>query len=302
VGETTVTARTVLVVGDVIDDVVVRPLRSPAPDTDTPAAITACPGGSAANQAAWLAFSGADVRFAGRVGAADVHRHTAALRTDGVDARLAADPGAPTGRIVIVSAGGRRDMYTDRGANLNLTAGDLPDALLDGVAVLHLSGYAFFAPGPRAAVADLMSRARHRGIALSVDPASAAFLADAGPDRFRTWTAGAALIVPNLAEARLLTGEDSPEACAGVLARTYGTAAVTLGPDGTLVATADGARLRLPADPADVVDPTGAGDAFTAGFLSAWVDCRAPLACARTALGTAARAVATIGARPVSGR
>lgn len=292
------TGRTVLVVGDVIDDVVVRPRRPPAPDTDTPAEITGCPGGSGANQAAWLGALGTDVRFAGRVGAADAGRHASALRTAGVDARLVADPDAPTGRIVIVSADGRRDMYTDRGANLNLVPADLPDDLLDGVAALHLSGYSFFHPGVRAAVTTLMSRARDRGAALSVDPASAAFLGDAGPDRFRTWTAGAGLVVPNLAEARILTGAASPEAATTTLTATYGIAAVTLGPEGTLVASADGTRLRLPAHPARVVDPTGAGDAFTAGFLTARLAARPLGACADAALAAAARAVSGTGARP----
>lgn len=294
----TAPGRTVLVVGDVIDDVVVRPLRAPAPDSDTPAVITACPGGSGANQAAWLGTLGADVRFAGRVGAADADRHTAALRAAGVDARLAADPDAPTGRIVVVTTEGRRDMFTDRAANLGLSPADLPDDLLDDVAVLHLSGYSLFDDGVRAAVTGLMSRARHRGIALSVDPASAAFLTDAGPDRFRTWTAGVRLIFPNLAEARLLTGADTPETAADALTRTYGIAAVTLGPDGTLIAAADGTRLRLPAHPTRVLDPTGAGDAYTAGFLKAWLSGRDLAHCAHTALTAAAHAVATTGARP----
>lgn len=290
--------RTILLVGDVIDDVVVRPLREPAPDTDTPAEITACPGGSAANQAAWLAALGANVRFAARVGAADVHRHTAALRTAGVDAHLAADPDAPTGRIVIISAEGRRDMYTDRAADLNLGPADLPDALLDRVAMLHLSGYSFFTDRPRAAVTDLMSRARRRDIPLSVDPASAAFLAEVGPDRFRTWTVHARLIFPNLAEARALTGADTPYEAAGALTATYETVAMTLGPDGALVASADGSRIHLPAAPAHVVDPTGAGDAFTAGFLTAWLADRPLAACTHSALAAASRAITTIGARP----
>lgn len=295
-GRAYVTGRTVLVVGDVIDDVVVRPRRPTSPDSDTPARIAACPGGSGANQAAWLGALGADVRFAGRVAAADADRHTAALRAHGVDARLSEDPDAPTGRIVIIAADGRRDMYTDRGANLNLTAADLPDDLLDGVALLHLSGYSLFDPSVRSAVLDL--RARAPGVRLSVDPASAAFLADVGPDRFRTWTAGAHLVFPNLAEARLLTGTNTAEEAATALTETYGTAAVTLGPHGALVATPDGTRVRLPAAPAPVVDPTGAGDAFTAGFLTAHLTGAGLEACTRTALAAASRAVASPGARP----
>jgi sugar/nucleoside kinase (ribokinase family) len=289
---------TILVVGDVIDDVVVRPLRAPAPDTDTPAEITACPGGSGANQAAWLGALGADVRFAGRTGARDAAGHAAALRASGVDARLAADPAAPTGQIVVLVRDGRRDMFTSRGANLNLTAADLPDTLLDGVALLHVSGYSLFHDGVRAAVTGLMARARRRGVALSVDPASAGFLRDTGAARFRTWTAPARLIFPNLAEGRLLTGARTPDGVADALTAAYDVVALKLGADGALVATADGTRLRLPPAPARVADPTGSGDAFCAGYLTAWISGAPPRACGDSALAAAARALATIGARP----
>ncbi|GAA3934176.1 PfkB family carbohydrate kinase [Actinomadura viridis] len=289
---------TVLVVGDVIDDIVVRPLRPTAPDTDTPSAITAGPGGSGANQAAWLGALGARVRFAGRVGAADAAAHTAALAAAGVDARLAADPGAPTGRIVVLARGGRRDMYTDRGANLNLSAADLPDDLLDGVTLLHVSGYSLFQPGVRAAAGDLMRRARERGAATSVDPASAAFLADAGPEAFRAWARGARLIFPNLDEGRLLTGAREPSAVAAALLDDHPVVALKLGAEGALVAARDGTRLALPSAPAEVVDPTGAGDAFCAGFLAGWAAGRPLEDCARGAVAAAGRAVAAVGARP----
>jgi sugar/nucleoside kinase (ribokinase family) len=288
----------VLVVGDVVDDIVVRPLTPVTADSDTPSTITACPGGSAANQAAWLGSLGVPVRFAGRAGAADADAHAAALAACGVDARLAADLAAPTGRIVVLARGGRRDMYTDRGANLNLAPADLPDSLLDGAGLLHVSGYSLFDPGVAAAVGDLMRRARERGVDTSVDPASAAFLARTGAAAFRAWARGARLVFPNLDEGRLLTGEDEPAAVADALVADHPVVALKLGAGGVLVAARDGTRLRLPSVPAEVVDPTGAGDAFCAGFLAAWADGRPLDGCARAALATAARAVASVGARP----
>ena len=60
------TSRAVLVCGDVINDVLVKPLDGITPGSDTPAVVRACPGGSAANQAAWMAHLGARVTFAGR--------------------------------------------------------------------------------------------------------------------------------------------------------------------------------------------------------------------------------------------
>ena len=132
----------ILVVGDVIDDIVVRPLEPVAPATDTRSAIVPRPGGSGANTAAWLGALRAPVRFAGRVGAADVGRHADALAAHGVDARLAADDEAPTGSIVVLAHD--RTMFTARGANATLSAADLPDDLLDGVNHIHVSGYALF--------------------------------------------------------------------------------------------------------------------------------------------------------------
>lgn len=290
-------AGSVLVVGDVIDDVLVRPLAAEAADTDTLATISARPGGSGANQAAWLGALGTSVRFAGRVGAADLAAHDAELRAAGVDARLVPDHGTPTGTIVVLSRDGRRDMYTDRGANLNLGPADLGEELLDGVGLLHVSGYSLFHPGVAEAVGGLMRRARTRGVPVSVDPASAAYLDAAGSEAFRTWSAGARLVFPNLAEGRRLTGLAEPDAVAGALAESYEVVALKLGADGALIATG-GRRFAMPSEPATVVDTTGAGDAFCAGYLIGWLTGRPPAECARSALRAAARAVATLGARP----
>ena len=176
-------ARVILVVGDVMDDLVVRPLGPLVPRSDTPAHMERHPGGSGANTAAWLGVLGAEVRFAGRVGLADLRRHARALEACGVDARLAGDARTPTGSIVVLAHD--RSMFTDRGANLALGRDDLPDDLLEGVDHVHVSGYSLLEEGPRSAVLDLVARA---GVPWSVDPASPAFVADTpvpGVDRRR---------------------------------------------------------------------------------------------------------------------
>jgi len=78
-------------------------------------------------------------------------------------------------------------------------------------------------------------------------------------------------VFPNLDEGRLLTGRDEPEAIVTVLLETYPLVALKLGAAGALVAAADGRRVPMAAQPAEVVDSTGAGDAFCAGFLTPWV-------------------------------
>lgn len=259
----------VLVVGDVVDDEVVRPHGPLEWGGETRADVAATPGGSAANQAAWLGSLDVPVRFAGRVGAGDLARHTGALGRYGVDARLAADAVAPTGRVlVVVGPDGERDMYVDAGANRFLSVADLDDGLLDGVGHVHLSGYSFFPPGPRAAVRDLSGRAAARGITLSVDPASAAFLREVGPRAFLDWTRHARILFPNLDEGRVLTGRSDPGEVVDALVRHHPLVVLKLGAAGVLAATRTGHRIRAPAPAVRAVDTTGAGDAFCAGFLA----------------------------------
>jgi len=153
----------VLVIGDVMTDIVARADGPIAFGADRRAAIRLLPGGSGANQAAWLAAEGADVVFAGRVGRADREHQAALLSRHRVRSALAADGERPTGTLVtLVSADGERSFLTDRAANENLTRADIPDALLDGIGWVHVSGYAFFAESPRTAVIDLLGEARRR--------------------------------------------------------------------------------------------------------------------------------------------
>ncbi len=89
-----------LVVGDVVDDIVVRPLEPVNQASDTVSEIRRTHGGSGANVAAWLGALGADVRFVGRAGADGADRHVTALSAYGVDARVSADPDLPTATLV----------------------------------------------------------------------------------------------------------------------------------------------------------------------------------------------------------
>jgi sugar/nucleoside kinase (ribokinase family) len=297
----------VLVVGDVINDVLVQAPWPLALGDDNPAVIRSMPGGSAANQAAWLAALGVDVVFAGRAGARDAEFHRRELARFGVEPRLAADESVPTGAIVVlVGPDGERTMITDRGANLRLGPADVPAALLDDAALLHLTGYSFFEPGPRAVVRGLLAEAGRRGVPVTIDPGSAAFLAapSIGPAAFLGWTRGAAVCFANADEAAVLTGADAPAAAAdpaamaAVLAGYYGAVVVKLGAGGAVYAAGDATPGRVAAVPAAVRDTTGAGDAFCAGFLAAWLG-GAPLAAACAAAAeTAARAVARLGGRP----
>jgi sugar/nucleoside kinase (ribokinase family) len=286
----------ILVIGDVMTDVVVRPEGPLARGSDRRASIAFLPGGSAANQAAWLASFGVGIDFVGRVGAADAPSETARLKAVGVTPWLVGDAERPTGRLVaLIDASGERSFLTDRGANDALEAGDIPDALIAGAAMIHLSGYSFFAPGPRAAVLDVMRRARDKPI--SVDPASAEFLREAGPEDFLRWTRGAAILFPNDDEAAVLAGSDDPETQCARLAALYPLVVVKRGAAGC-EAAAGAVRWRAGAPKVEVIDTTGAGDAFVAAFLAARLGDADIQASLERAAAAGAAASTSVGGRP----
>jgi sugar/nucleoside kinase (ribokinase family) len=253
----------ILVIGDVMTDVIVRPEGPVARGSDRRASITVQPGGSAANQAAWLAHYCAGVDFVGRVGAADLESETARFREIGVTPHLVGDPIHETGRLIaLIDPDGERSFLTDRGANEALEARDISDALIASASHISLSGYSFFAPSPRAAVLDVMRRAGDKPI--SVDPGSAEFLREVGADTFLAWTRGATILFPNEEEAAVLAGSTDPETQRARLAKHYPIVVIKRGAAGA-EAIEGGRCWRADAPNIEAVDTTGAGDAFVAG-------------------------------------
>ncbi len=288
----------ILVIGDVMTDVIVRPEGPLVRGSDRRASITVRPGGSAANQAAWLASFGVSVDFVARVGSSDVQSETARLEAIGVAPHLVGDPKHETGRLVaLVDADGERSFLTDRGANDALEAGDIPDALIEGAAHIHLSGYSFFAPSPRAAVLNAMRRAGDKLV--SIDPASAEFLREVGADKFLAWTQGAAILFPNEEEAAILAGSADPETQCARLVAYYPLVVVKRGASGA--EAAEGARRwRVRAPQIEAVDTTGAGDAFVSAFLSQRLaGAEIELALERAA-AAGAEAATQVGGRPAA--
>ncbi len=293
-------AGALLVVGDVATDVVARHAGALTHGTDTVAEIRTLPGGAGANAACWAAYSGcADVRLLGRVGAGTADWHGTLLRGSGVRPMLVPDEEAPTATIVaLVDAEAERTFLTDSGAALRLCPGDWSARLLDGVARLHLSGYLFFSEPSRELAGLALADALERGVPVSVDPASAGFIAAFGADRFLGATEGAAVLLPNADEARLLTGLPDAADAAARLSRHAPLVAVTLGARGALVAESGAVTARIAAVPAAPIDSTGAGDAFTGGFLASLLTGASPAAAAAAGCRAGAHAVTVRGGRP----
>jgi ribokinase len=265
----------ICVLGDAHLDVVVTLSGAVALDTDTPAAIWAGPGGQAANVAAWaVALGGASRLVAARGSDLAATLIAGELGSRGVELVGPVIDGR-TGIVVSVSDGGtRRSMLTDRGVGPRLAAAHIDPAWLTGCSWLHLPAYSLVAEPVSSAALAAASAARDRSVRLSVDLSSVSALAAYGVGGFRDLLAELrpAAVFGNQAEADLVGELPGTELI------------IKLGPAGVLAG-----GHSYPADPAVAADPTGAGDAFAAGYLLGG-----------TALGlrAAARAVSTIGGMP----
>lgn len=291
--------RRIVVVGDVMNDIVVVPRGAMRIDTDTDARIQPRPGGSAANTASWLGSLGAEVDFVGSAGSNDAEIHIEELRQAGVTPHVQIVPGVPTGTIVLIIEGQRRSMLTDRGANGAIDERQLTDELLAAAGHVHVSGYSITKDNARGAPSAMIAKARERGIPVSIDPASSGYVEDYGVEKFLADMAGVDLIFPNLAEGQLLSGETEPERIGAALLEHFPMVVLKMGAEGAMLFRRDFPPTLVPAPRVEkFLDPTGAGDAFAAGFLAHWVEDHDGDAATRHAVGVAARAVMLIGGRP----
>jgi sugar/nucleoside kinase (ribokinase family) len=282
----------IIVVGDVVTDILAVHLDPIAVGTDTGARIELTGGGSAANTAAWLASIGIPVTLVAVVGAdAAGADRIEELALGGVDCAIRRATEAATGSVMVLSRAGERSMLTDRAANLLLSTTDVDMALAaapDAVH-LHLSGYVLLDEASRAAGRYALRAAHERGLTTSVDAASAGPLRRMGGDTFLAWVRGTDVLLANSDEAAALPA---------ALAEQVRYAVIKRAAHGAVWTTAGEPHVQVPAEPASVVDVTGAGDAFAAGFLAAWCAGADPAEALRSGARLGARAVSKSGARP----
>jgi sugar/nucleoside kinase (ribokinase family) len=293
----------VVVVGDIMTDVVAQVGDPLALGSDTAAHVVTRQGGAGANVAAWLAERRVPVVLVGRVGDDPFGREAvAALAAAGVRPAVAVDPVRATGTcVVLVGGDGERTMLPDAGSNSGLTAGDLPSGLLAGARHLHLSGYTLLNPGSREAGLAAVAAARAAGGPVSRDAASAAPLEAVGGKEFLRLTEDVGLAFCTLEEAEVLVGTRDPDVAAARLTATYEQVVLKLGAAGARWSAADdpaGHRVPQCPCPDGVVDSTGAGDAFAAGYLAATFGGAGVPEALAAGCALAARVVSRVGARP----
>ncbi|TMK66285.1 MAG: ribokinase [Actinobacteria bacterium] len=266
----------VCTLGDLLLDVVVALDRDLVSGDDVPARTSIGAGGQAANVAAWTAELGARARFIGVRADDDGGRlAAAALHARGVE--LVGPVTHAGGGVVvsIVGPGGERTMASDRGGGARLCGDELDPAWLE-CDHLHVSGYALAAEPMRTAAGRAVELAREYGARVSVDVAAATLVEAIGVETFRALLAA---LAPDV----VFCNDDEDRVAGGPV-----PGSVWVVKHGAGGASVDGARLASKAA-VRVVDTTGAGDAFAAGWIVGGIT---------LALEAAARCVAQLGAMP----
>lgn len=233
-------------------------------------------GGAPANVAVGLARQGKKVAFAGVVGDDEFgHLLARKLADEGIEVHLRFCKEAKTGLwFVALDARGERSFFTPTGAQSAdklIRPSDLPDGLLARTKWLHVGSSAHIQPEARGALRDAVRRARAAGVRVSFDPnlrlhlwSDVRELQALVRDVFPHCT----LVKLSDDETEVCVGTREPELAAERLVEAGASmACITLGPQGALVRRGSDV-FRVPSPRVDVVDTTGAGDAFVAGLLT----------------------------------
>ena len=253
-------------------------------------------GGSAANTCAVAAMLGARVAYIGKVAddqLGQVFRHD--IAAVGVHfPSLALQGGAPTARcLIMVTPDGQRTMNTYLGACVTLGTADIDAELVGDAAVTYLEGYLFDPPEAQAAFRAAADAAHQAGrkVALSL---SDSFCVHRHRAAFRDLVDGHIdILFANEAEITALYETNSFAEAAAWARRDVGLAALTRSEAGSLI-VAGGETVEVAAVAAPVIDTTGAGDAYAAGFLAG----KPFVECGRLGSVAAAAVIGHYGARP----
>ena len=259
-------------------------------------------GGSAANSMAGAAALGLRAAFVGQVAddqlgeifAHDMHSLGVRFETASLSV------GLPTGRcLILVTPDAQRTMNTCPGASHELTPAALDAELIRSAAVTFLEGYLWGPERPRAAMLEAARIAQGAGRTVAFTLSESLCIGDRREGVLGMIDSGLVdLLFGNEHEVRHLTGCGDLVDCLKALSGKVSTLVVTRGPEGA-VAVEKGQRIEAPAAPVDkVVDTTGAGDLFAAGFLAARCRGRDLQACLETGATAAAEVISHFGARP----
>lgn len=247
-------------------------------------------GGAAANTAVWLTQVNVDSHFSGKIGKDLAGENLISdLQLSGVTGHISKDSIKSTGTVVVlVDSDGNRTMFPDSGANAGLDSSIVPvNKEFDGY---FISGYALFNDLSSSFIQDWLRDLRAGGKKIFIDPASVGLMSEIGSSKALGLIGKVDIIFVNEDEAKFLNVRELIDLAPIIV--------IKRGALGASVITNDGIEISKPAMPATVLDTTGAGDAFAAGFIAEWLRSKDLSAALDLALSLAAKCVSNIGARP----
>ena len=291
----------VLCIGDVMLDVIARINVSPQKinvGSDTASRISTSSGGAAGNVAAWLTRTDARSTIVSHVGddpaGAAIIAEFDALGVSHGDLVI---PGETSGVVVVlVDSSGERTMFPDKGANSRLTAQDLPD--LNSFQAVYISGYALLNPLARDGVLAMIEKIKADGIPIYFDPASVGAMKDVADKELHNWFSMMDVLFLNEEESIYLTGSVDIERALNYLLDFSQVVVIKRGSAGAIAKARGFDSISLPAVAATVVDTTGAGDSFAAGFIASYSKNHDLTAALQAGGELAAGCVAIVGGRP----
>lgn len=291
----------VLCIGDVMLDVITK--ISVMPDkinygSDTPSSISTHGGGAAGNVASWLTRTGAVATIVAHVGD-DAAGAALMSEFDSLGVRhknLMVDKRSSGVVVVLVDPTGERTMFPDNGANSGLHLGDLPE--LDEFDVVYLSGYSPLDPLSRPGVLAMIAKIKEAGLPLYFDPASVGGMMEVPLAEVKSWIQMMDVLLLNEEEAIYLTGETDPLKALEILLQDCETVVIKRGSQGAIGKSRGSIVVSTPAQLTEVVDTTGAGDSFAAGFIATYATSKNMQHGLESGAAVAAKCVAIVGARP----
>ncbi|TAE32291.1 MAG: sugar kinase [Cytophagales bacterium] len=293
----------ILAVGELLADLIGQEITTSLHDTTV---FERFQGGSPANMAANMARLGNRAALVACVGSDNVGTYLVEqVANAGVDtAHVVRAEYDPTTLVLVSRTKGTPDFIAYRQADRQLKPEHLPDSLLSQSRLFHTTCFALSQEPAQGTIVDAAQRASQLGCQVSID---CNYAPSIWPDREHAWQvisaycSAGALVKLSEDDAARLYGQ--PQSNDRIIADFHQMGAtlvcLTLGAEGSIVSSNGGAeRVQLPGRKIDVIDVTGAGDAYWAGFLTAWLEGRSPAQCAEAGADIAARKLTTKGPLP----
>ena len=294
----------VLCIGDVMLDVISKISVIPQNlnfGSDTTAATSTHGGGAGGNVASWLRVAGSESYLIARLGndsAGNTLRSE--LEKSGVEHGGLLVDGVSTGVVVVIlDPTGERTMLASTSANSGLNLADLPE--LDNFQGVYLSGYALLDPISRPEVMKMIAKITTTGIPIYFDPATVGGMSAVEKSEILSWLPKMYAIILNEEEAHYLSNESDNDLALTQLLQYVHVVVIKEGSRGAIGQERNGFPIEIAAPHVAMVDTTGAGDSFAAGFITEHLRSSDLTSSISSGIAIAAHCVAIVGARPPVG-